>query len=335
MNILITDAVNILCESVGTAEEKHEIRLMLEDTNSPVAKKYVEKLYDSVISKGHIDFDDIPTSRGDIDNYKRLPQMLDVINSIKALATETNNTDVLSMAQTLSDAIDSIRRLKKYYTLGYQKHNEYVTVEYNSYVFAIIQATSAILYDYVEYLKNPEDQTMKITLKNSVMRPNKFYYEQIVKYNRIASKTEYAKFLEQAVNGDRENFLGSTAGFMAIGIAAVVAAALAIIPVTRELVYQFYHLRTKVSDCLEQQAYFLEMNKTVVEANNSFTVKKKQDVIRRQEKLRDRLLKISNKLKVNNAMSDMPAKQSLKKDNGLMRIGDFTKAASDDTLQLM
>lgn len=334
MNILITDAVNILCES-ATAEERHNVRVVLEDSNSPVAKKYVEKLYDSVISKSHVDFDDIPTSHGDIDSYKRLPQMIETINSIKALAAETGNNDVMSMAQTLSDAIDSIRRLKRYYVTGYQKHNEYVTMEYNSYVFAIIQATSAILYDYVEYLKNPDDQTMKIVVKNSVAHPNKFYYEQIVKYNRIASKPEYASFLEQAVNGGKENFLGSTAGFMAIGIATVVAAALAIIPVTRELVYQFYHLRTKVSDCMDQQAYFLEMNKSVVEANNAFTMQKKADIIRRQEKLKDRLIRMSNKLRVNNTMSDTSAKQDLRKDNGLMRLGDLQKSASSDSLQLV
>ena len=56
-------AVNILTESENASiSEQRNIQTILEDTESPITNKYLEKLYDSVVSKSHIDFDDIPNS---------------------------------------------------------------------------------------------------------------------------------------------------------------------------------------------------------------------------------------------------------------------------------
>lgn len=329
-------AAVLCCESENPSpKEIHRNILILEDTNSPAAGKYMEKLYDSVVSKGHIDFDDIPTSKGDIRNYKRLPKLLETINAILQLANEQANKEVGAMANELLKGIQNLTRLSPQYEACFQKKVEYGIVEYNTYVYTIIQATSAILYDYVEYLKKPGESTMSISLKNTVARANKFYYEHLVQLNNITSKPDYARYLGTIINNGRENFLG---GYTVIGMGAVVATGLAMIPVTRELIYQFYHLRTKVSDCFEQHAYFLDMNKTVVESNSALTIQEKEKIKQKQEKLRGRLIKAAGKLKVSQAQSFDNTKKAMKQDNQLMKMDvikqEVSNSSSGDTLEL-
>lgn len=316
MNILYK-AAELCCESEHPSpEEVSRVITVLEDANSPMAGKYMEKLYDSVVSKGHIDFDDIPTSKGDIGNYKRLPQLQDTIDAILQLAREQNNKAVQEMANQVITGIQNLRRLAPQYSACFQRKIEYGIVEYNTYVYTIIQATSAILYDYVEYLKKPGENIMTISLKNTTARANKFYYEHLVSMNSLTSKPDYQRYLDSIINNGREGFLGYTV----LGVGAVVAMGLAMIPITRELVYQFYHMRTKVSDCFEQQAYFLDMNKTVIESNNALNVAEKEQILKKQDALRSKLLKISGKLKVGQAQGSDSSKRALRKDDKLMKL---------------
>ena len=57
------DAAFILSESDHlSTSDLRKYTAMFEDTTSPITNRYVEKLYDSVIKKGHVDFDKIPDS---------------------------------------------------------------------------------------------------------------------------------------------------------------------------------------------------------------------------------------------------------------------------------
>ena len=61
-------ATKILMES-GDGKEYYEVKTILEDATSPITASYREKLFQSVIDKGHIDFGSIPLSKGDIKSY--------------------------------------------------------------------------------------------------------------------------------------------------------------------------------------------------------------------------------------------------------------------------
>lgn len=331
------DAAKLLCESSNPSDkELHEALLVLEDTNSPIANKYVEKLYDSVVSKSHIDFDDIPTSKGVLKNYKRFPQLQETITAIEGLAKEQNNAEVGSMVSELQLAISNLNKNSPIYAQCFTKNCEYGIIEYNTYVYTLIQATSAILYDYVQYIKDPSVSKINVTLRNTVMRADKFYYEHLKKLNAITSKPDYAKYLGTILNNGKEGFLGYTA----LGIAAVAAVAVSIVPITRELIYQFYHLRTKVADCFEQNAYFLEMNKLAVENNASFSEKQRAEILRKQENCRNKLTRIANKLRISSAMSDDNSRRAIQKDNVTLRMDAIRRevnntAPVDSGLQLL
>lgn len=325
-------AVQILTESENvTVREEKQIQAVLEDTQSPVTNKYLEKLYDSVISKNHIDFGDIPNSKGNIVEYSGYTNMIEVLSNILKIASDQKSHTVIEYVKTVQTAITHMRALAPIYQKGYRMRNDYVILEYNTYVYTIIQAVSSILYEFVDYVKRPEKGSMEIVMKPTKYRANTFYIDQLNKFNKINEKMQYSKYLETIINKGQNNFTGVEL----IGLGAIVSVALAIVPVTRELVYYYYNIRSNLSDCLAQQAYFLEMNKSVIEANSDFTQKKKDSIILKQEKIKNLCLRLSEKLRVNHIKSVNSAKATLQSDNKLLTLDNIKQEVNDSPLQLL
>ena len=327
------DAAKILCEAVnGSMGDVNRTALLLEDVQSPVVSKYVEKLYDAVITKGHVDFDDIPMSRGDITKYKGYAIMTETLNTIKSLATAQGAKDVLNYVNTILTAIERMKVLSPLYQKGFSVRSEYVAIEYNTFVYTIVQATSSLLYEFVDYVKRPDADKIEVKLKNNYNRANLFYVQQLEKYNNITSRGDYKAYLEQIMNKGRENFIGTST---MIGIGVVAAIGLSIIPITRALIYRVYNSRARLSDYLAQQAYFLEMNKTAVEANGSFEENRKKKILMKQQQVHDKLIKLSDKLKVNSVMANDNAVNRLKNDNRTLTLGNIQNEVNNAGLELI
>lgn len=325
-------AVRILTESENpTRREELNIQAVLEDTESPTTNKYIEKLYDSVISKSHIDFDDIPKTKGNIVEYSGYTNMIEVLENIMKLAVDEKAKNVIEYTNVVKDSITYMRALAPTYQLGFKMKNEYVMLEYNTIVYTIIQAVSTLLYEFVDYVKKPTKPTIDIVLKNNKYRANTYYIDQLNKFNSINKKMQYSKYLNALIQNGKNNFTGVEA----IGLGVVIAVALAIVPVTRELVYQYYETKSNISDCLAQQAYFLEMNKTVIESNSDFSQKKKDAILIKQEKIKNLCLRLSDKLRVSHIKSIDSAKNSLKNDNKLLTLDNIKKEVNDSPLELL
>lgn len=326
------EAVQILAESQNpTRKEEIEIQTILEDTNSPITNKYLEKLYASVIDKGHIDFDNIPNSKGNIVEYSGYTNMIEVLENVLKLASDNKSQSVVTYVEVVKESISHMRSLSPIYRKGFMSHNDYVMLEYNTFVYTIIQAISTILYEFVDFIKRPEKQTMEIVLKNTKYKANTFYIEQLRKFNHINTKMQYDKYLNSILQNGRENFTGATA----IGIGVVVAVALSIVPVTRELIYRFYNTKSSISDCLAQQAYFLEMNKSVIEANSDLKQTKKDSILIKQEKIKNMCLRISDKLRVNHVRAVNPTKAMLHDNNKLLTLDGIKNEVNDSPLTLL
>jgi hypothetical protein len=110
---------------------------------------------------------------------------------------------------------------------------------------------------------------------------------------------------------------------------------MAILPIMRILVYKFFNLKVNLSDCLAQQAYFLEMNKAAVEANNTFDAKKKAQILAKQEKVKNLCLRLSEKLRVNHVKAEQVSQAQIKNDNKLLTIDTVKKEIEDSPLQLL
>lgn len=329
----LEDSVNILRESASSLFEKHEIEAILEDVNSPVQMKYNQKIYDAVLNKKHIDFDDIPESKGDIDQYSGTKNMKETLRIIRGM-NEFQKTNVIDYVKTIEEAISNIQGLRDVYKKGFEAKNDYVMLEYCTFVYACVEATTSILYQFVDYIKKPGSQSYQIVLKNTKYRANLLYIQQLEKFNNVNKNMlgEYRKFLLVLINNEKDNFVGST--FM-VGLATIGIVAAAIVPVTRELVYRFYNMKRKLSDTLAQQAYFLEMNKAIVESNMDFTVEKRKRILEKQEKIKKKLMILSEKLRVDDVKSDESAKRQLNAENRNLTVQNIRKEIEDSPLQLL
>ena len=313
--------------------ESKDLQAVLEDVNSPVTRKLEEKLFQSVIDKKHINFGSIPLSKGNIKDYEGYSAMEGTLNTIKDLAAENKAGDVIKYVEIVQKAIENIAGMSVAYQKGFQFKNEYIAMEYNSYVYFCVEATTALIYSFVEYVKRPDSDTLVMVIKNSKLRADEFYFEQLKKFNTVCDTqgVNYRKMLESMCTS-KDNFIGTTA---MIGMAAVMAAALAVIPVTRVVVYQVYYLRGNISEQLEIQAQFMEMNKTCVEANSALTVQKKKEIVAKQEKLVKTLRKLSDVIRVKSSKSVEVTTKETKNENKNLTIDSIKDEVSNSDFEFI
>lgn len=313
--------------------ESKDLQAVLEDVNSPVTRKLEEKLFQSVIDKKHIDFGGIPKSKGNIKDYEGYSAMEGTLNTIKDLAAENRAGDVIKYVDIVQKAIENISNISISYQKGFQAKNEYIAMEYNSYVYFCVEATTALIYSFVEYVKRPDSDTLVMVIKNSKLRADEFYFEQLKKFNMVCDTqgVNYRKMLDSMSNS-RDNFIGTTA---VIGMATVMAAAIAIIPITRAVVYQVYYLRGNISEQLDIQAQFMEMNKTCVEANSALTVQKKKEIVAKQENLVKRLRKLSDTIRVKSSKSVEVTTRETKNENKALTIDSIKDEVSNSDFEFI
>jgi len=336
---LLYEAACILISGNSYLESKDaykidEARAILEDSSSPTTSAYYDALFSSVINKAHIDFGDIPKSEGNIHNYSGYNTMLETLNTIKSLAGEQKVKDADMYADIVVTAIRNIASMSATYQKGFTTKTAYVALEYNLFVYLCIEATSAILYSFVDYIKDPAKDTMEIKIKNSKLRADEFYFEQLKSYNNMIDKhgIDYRKTLETMCNKGKNNFLGVDT---IVGIGVISAVVFSIVPITRKVIYQVYKLRSSLSDYLEMQSKFLEMNESCVRNNSNFDAKKKKDIIDKQKKLANTLKKLADGIRVKSAKSISDSKRELDNDNKSFSIDGLRDSASNDPLQLV
>jgi hypothetical protein len=331
-----TEAVKILCDpdSPSYRSDVEKAQMVLEDVNSPVTRKYHEKMYSAIINKAHIDFGDIPKSRGNIKNYSGYATMLETLKVLDALSNEEHAVNVQRYVKIIMDALKNIELLSSTFEKGFSTKTEYVAMEYDVYVYFCVEATTALLYSFVDYVKSPDKQVMDIKLVNTKLRADEFYFDQLQKFNMAQNKVgmEYRKMLEQMCTQGKDNFIGTST---AIGVGTVMLAAMAIVPITRELIYQIYNFRGKLSEHLEMQSHFLEMNATCVQNNDLLTADKKNKILQKQEKLAAALKKMSDAIRVKSSKSILDSKRELQKDNKMLSIDSIKEEISNSPFDII
>ena len=338
MNHMLLEAAKILMEDDFHKSKNpyvlEEIMAVLEDASSPTTRKYHEKLFQSVIDKKHIDFGSIPKSAGYIKDYDGYGNMMETLDTLYKLAIEEKSKDVEKLVKIVQKAINNIDSLSTTYSKGFSTKTDYVMLEYNTYVYTCVEATTTLLYEFVDYVRRPDMITFRITLRNTNTRANLFYFEQLTKFNNVHERMgiEYRKMLETLCDKGKDQFIGT---YTAVGIATVSVAALAIVPITRELIYQFYKLRGSISAALEMQAIFLDMNQTCLEANTELSSKDKKRIMEKQVKLGKSLRRLAEKIKVKEKKSLQSAKTDLKKDDAMLSLKNLDKEVSDSPFQLI
>lgn len=318
MNYL-TEHVNIL-DKKGTAKERLNLYAILEDSTSPDRNRYVNELLSLLMEKSHIDFGDIPDSRGDIEKYKGYNGLVECIDILtKLMSTESEPNEYVN---EVNKALNTLKINKIYYIQGFNMQNDYIELEYNSIVLAIIMATSTLMKEFVETVKSIDGsyKLMTMSMNNKQYKPDMHFINIVVKFNKVIDN-DHKKFLTAIRDVDiKDNFLGSST---LIGIGVVTGGLLLLVPIIRELVYSFYKYRVKISEYMEQQASFIELNKSILEANAGIDSVKKMKIIKKQEGYRKSFLKISDKLKLEQIKASKNSKKNIEAENKDISISNI------------
>ena len=201
-------------------------------------------------------------------------------------------------------------------------------------VYLCVEATTSLIYQFVDYIKRPEIDTFDIRLRNNKFRGDVFYFDMLDKFNRTmnANQIEYTKMLENAIQSQKSNLIGSDD---IIGMVTVAAIGYFIIPFTRRAIYHFENLRGNLSESLATQAYFLEMNKASVNSNTGLDAAKRKKILEKQEKMKKKLIYLSDKLRVKYTKACAETKKNIDKENKLYSIDGLKDQISNSDFSIV
>ena len=327
-----TSAIDILLENASSFAEKQEILTLTEAESSAVNSNMVGKLYKSVLDKSHINFEDIPRSKGDITAYSGYKHMVESIEILKQLAAKANTK--IADIDIVDSALRNIVAQRNVFELGFKLGKDFVILEYNLLVTACVEATSVLISSYVDFVKRVDK--VEFGLINAKHQSGAVCIETLDKFNKSIASGDFAKAMNYVNknNSVKESLVGTVA-LTAVG---VVAAVVAIITLMRELVFHYFNMRLKLSDYLKMQSTFLEMNRNSLIANDRIPAQDKLKIMKNQEELANKLARLSEKLRVDQNMADSKAAAQMKNESKgwtLSSIRDENASMDDNGFVLL
>ena len=316
--------MDILIENATSFTEKSKLYSLTEAEQAVVNDRMVGNLYQSALKKKNIDFDNIPTSKGNIqkiDGYDNMVGTLAVIRGLcKKFGMQIPEVDIVE------DAINNIRVQKPMFEKGFKLNVDFLQTHYNTLVYACIEATSLILASYVDYVKTVN--SIEFQLRKGKGIYGNICIDSLDKFNKSVKDGSFTKLAAGLLDKGQDNFLGQAVKVASavsshkkyIGIAFLAAN---IIPMTRELIYYFYESRMNASEYLQQQKEFLEMNKFKLDSS-SMDAQKRNKILDKQQKSIDKLQRISDKIKVNSQLANKNSVNNIKHDNKQWNVNDMT-----------
>ena len=327
------EAVSILC--YGTELKQKDVRLVLEDAESPITRKTIETLYNSVIEKKHIDFGDIPKSKGVITNYSGYKSMMETLDAIKALARENQTyKDLFQYAEIVSIAIGNLTSNATQYAAAFSSKNEILMIEYNTFVFTCVEATTSILYQFSDFMKTPSSHQLNVNLQNTKYRADLFYVDQLREFNKINASGKYRKYLAAVLRNGKEAFLGIDDGLFVGAVTIIAAVMLSIVPVTRKIIYTIQDFRGRLAAESELQAYFLELNANYLKTRSEKSPEKTAKILKKQEKVRLQFLRLAEKLRVKSVKAEQLGRRTLEEENKTLTMDSMREKIDDSDFDI-
>ncbi len=315
-------AINLLLENCTSFSEKAEIHALTESEVKQINNAMITNLYKSALEKGFINFDSIPDSKGDITKYEGYDNLIGSINLLRELSIKGNMK--VKEIDVLETAVMNIKTYKNHFERGFALGHEFVIMEYNALVYACIEATSILISSYVDFVKKVDKTEFKI-IKGKGLNGN-LCLKNLELFNNSVKKGDFNKMMNHLLQSERENFVGSSIG---AGVLVAGMITLTIVPLIRELIYYFYYSRMVVSEYLQHQATFLEMNKVNIESS-SLPAKEKNVIMKKQAEYAKQLNKMSDKIKVNSTMSSTKTASDIKNENKAWTLDNAKASTSGD-----
>lgn len=309
----------ILLRNATSFKDRNAIIAMEATEEERVDNVMVSKLYELAIAKSHIDFDDIPDTKGDITKYVGYANMVDSLALVKNLAKQQNVK--IKEIEIVETAINHIVSYRAQFTKGFLIDKEFIILLYNLLVSSCVTATSVIIASYVDFIKSPTK--VEFTIVKGANKMGHTSIQSLQQFNASVKSGDFGKVLN-TISNDKENLLGGSAALIPIMILGGMAM---IVPLLRELTYYFYYSRMKTADFLRHQSELLEINKDAVKGSN-LPANKKKEVLRKQAHAAKQMSDFANKIAVDSSGTEKMVGREIEKENRTIHIQDVQSQAS-------
>ena len=316
--------VQILLENCRTFAERREVEAVLENNAGQLDATMVSRLYKSAIDKSHV-FDSWEDSRGDITKFEGYTSMRDSLNIVRELSAKSGVT--IKEINIVEQALGILEANREAFMKGFMVQNELVVLIYNTIACASVEATSAIISSYVEFIRSVD--TVEFTISKNSKLYGAASIDNLEHFIKASRKGDLGKLLKEATT-NRDNFIGSVSVTTVAVSGLILGAALSIVPIIRELTFLFYYSKSRISEYLEQQALLVEMNRKAVESSK-LPLKERKEVLKKQEKTAREFRKYSDKFKVQSSQGEREAVTAIKKENKTWTIDNTKEEMINDT----
>ena len=222
--------------------------------------------------------------------------------AIDFISTLTSNQKCDELV-TVKQAMINILLLGDLFNKGFKLENSMIKLTYNTLVYACLDLTSHL----ISCVELDGDQ---LSLEIRGKKSHDKCMLSLKRFNTECVTNRMKKSLKDILNSGRNNLVGGGAAVMGL----VLAIAVSIIPIIRECIYLFYSMRIRVSDYLNQQAKFLEIEAMTIE-QSSLSADRKQKIVMNQRNRISELRKLSDKLSVEYAIADKKSTEEISKEN--------------------
>lgn len=292
-----------------TYKSRKAMMYLSEAEEIQISDKLISKLYQTMLDKySYIDFGEIPNSKGDITKLPQYDTLKDSIEMLEELKLKAGLVQLPELV-TINTAFQHIEHYKTKFVLGFAQEVKMIEVLYNTITASLVASINLMIYTMVDFVKTPGgDFVTALDIQKKSRNMDFLLLRNLENFNENVRKGEIVKFFDTMLNA--EKFIGATVATSAM----VVATLIAVTPVIRELIYYMYHMRMNVSEYLDMQAKFLELNASALRYNDDKkTHHKKRTVVGNQERMAKTLRDWAHKFRIKSDTSEKQTKKDVEK----------------------
>lgn len=309
---------NKLCSLITT-----EQTAIVESEQNSIILALTSKLYQMIVGKvDEIDFGEIPDTKGDVTKLSKYSDIRECLTVLRDLISQYKQDT--TPVDEITTCLNNIVRHKPLFTRGYMADIEIVEVTYCEMVLAVVESLSYMIAATIEYVKVPNSDGFQIALdKAGIARTRQsMVYHALCGFNKACAKDQLDKAFEPIIKARVKRITGVDDIAIIAGIAAIAGILMNILPILRELTFFFFALRTRVSQYFDIQADLLEMNARDVEMNNSATIGKRDEVVKKQKAIAKFFKNISNKICIDQTYAEKTAPKEVELADKKMKYDD-------------
>ena len=302
-----------------------EYQNLTEAQKLDLGKSLMNKTINLVIGKAkNLDYSEVEKSAGSVRRLACYGDLAGTINALKNIQA-VNNTPIRGIS-VVETALKNLENLEPYFRKGFAMGHNLIELVYNNICVALISSTAYLISSCMDMIK--DDAGVVYYVPNNNVATDTAMLKSLEKFNKLCLNGDMQRFINRVLPD--ANFLGGaatalgTAGVFAVGAIFVVVTVLIMI---RQIVYQYYNMRVKVSDYMRVNSEFLEMNKARLGSAENM-----RGVVAKQSAMVSKLNALADRIDIDQKTSTKKANLDINMDNRQHADSGLDSQNDDDLL---